>query len=116
MITIYHNPRCRKSRETLKLIEESGQPFKIVEYLKHPLSADQLREMLSLLDMPAEGLIRKNEAIWKEQYRGRDLSEPDLLKAMEEHPKLMERPLVVKGKEAVLGRPPENVLALLKQG
>lgn len=116
MITIYHNPRCRKSRETLQLIEESGQPFQIVEYLKHPLSAEELRELLPMLNMPAEGLIRKNEAIWKEQYRGRDLTESDLLKAMEAHPKLMERPLVVKGKKAVLGRPPENVLALLKQG
>jgi arsenate reductase len=115
MITIYHNPRCRKSRETLELIEDSGAPFQVVEYLKHPLSAEALGKVLGLLGLPASGLVRKNEAVWKENYRGKDLSEAEILKALEAHPKLMERPLVVKGKKAVLGRPPENVLPLLKE-
>ena len=116
MITIYHNPRCRKSRETLKIIEDSGKPFQIVEYLKEPLTAAELRKVVDLLGIEAQALIRKNEAIWKEQYRGKELSETEVLKVMEANPKLMERPLVVKGKKAVLGRPPENVLSLLKQG
>jgi len=114
MLTIYHNPRCRKSRETLKLIEDSGEPFQIVEYLKQPLTATELSNLTGLLGIEASGLIRKNEAIWKEQYRGKELSESEILKAMETHPKLMERPVVVKGKKAVLGRPPENVRELLK--
>lgn len=115
MMTIYHNPRCRKSRETLRLIEESGEPYQIVEYLKEPLSAKELKELLSMLEMEAPALVRKNEAIWKEQYRGKELDEGQILKAMEEHPKLMERPVVVRGKKAVLGRPPENVHALLNK-
>jgi len=116
MITIYHNPRCRKSRETLKIIEDSGTPFQIVEYLKEPLTAAELRKVVDMLGIEAQALIRKNEAIWKEQYRGKELSETEVLKVMEANPKLMERPLVVKGKKAVLGRPPENVLSLLNQG
>lgn len=116
MIVIYHNPRCRKSRETLKLIEESGLPFEVVEYLKHPLPAGALADLSGMLGIPASGLVRKNEEVWKTHYRGQDLSEADILQAMETHPILMERPLVVKGDKAVLGRPPENVLPLLKQG
>ena len=116
MITIYHNPRCRKSRETLKLLEESGEPFQIVEYLKEPLTAAELGRVVGMLGIEPLELVRKNEAIWKEQYRGKDLGETGVLKAMEAHPKLMERPVVVKGKKAVLGRPPENVLSLLQKG
>jgi len=113
MITIYHNPRCRKSRETLKIIEESGVPYKIVEYLKEPLTATELSEVVDLLGIEASALIRRNEAIWKEQYRDKQLSRAEILKAMETHPKLMERPVVVRGNKAVLGRPPENVRTLL---
>lgn len=115
MITIYHNPRCRKSRETLKIIEESGEPFQIVEYLKEPLTAAELSKIVDMLGIEVSALIRKNEAIWKEHYRGKELSNAEILKAMETHPKLMERPVVVRGNKAVLGRPPENVHALLKQ-
>lgn len=113
MITIYHNPRCRKSRETLKIIEDSRVPYKVVEYLKEPLTATELSEVVDLLGIEASALIRTNEAIWKEQYRGRQLSKAEILKAMETHPKLMERPVVVRGNKAVLGRPPENVRTLL---
>lgn len=116
MVTIYHNPRCRKSRETLKLIEGSGEPFQIVEYLKEPLDATELKNLTDMLGIDASALIRKNEAIWKEQYRGKELTEAEILQAMEMHPKLMERPVVVMGDRAVLGRPPENVLELLKKG
>ena len=86
-----------------------------MEYLKEPLSAAQLGNVVEMLGIEAQALVRKNEAIWKEQYRGKELSSAQVLKAMEAHPKLMERPVVVKGKKAVLGRPPENVLSLLTQ-
>ncbi len=114
MITIYHNPRCRKSRETLALIQESGVAFEIVEYLKTPLNPEQFRALLHKLQMQPDELLRKGESIWKEKYKGRALGEDEILRAMAEHPKLMERPIVVRGQRAVLGRPPENVHRLLR--
>ena len=115
MIKIYHNPRCRKSREALKLIEESGEPFQIVQYLKEPLTVAELLKLVEMLGIEPQALVRKNEAAWKEHYRGKELSGSEILKAMETNPKLIERPVVVKGEKAVLGRPPENVLALIEQ-
>ena len=113
MLTIYHNPRCRKSRETLALIEESGIDVKIIEYLKDVPSAEELKDLINKLGISAEKLLRKNEAIFKEQFKGKDLSEDEWIQAMIEHPKLIERPIVVKGSKAVLGRPPEHVKELL---
>ena len=113
MIQIYHNPRCRKSREALELIRESGQPCEVIEYLKHPLTATALKDLLGKLQMEPIQLVRRNEAIWKDQFKGRELSDLDILKAMEAFPKLMERPIAVKGEQAVIGRPPENVKSLL---
>lgn len=113
MITIYHNPRCRKSRETLAIIEASGQPFELIEYLKTPLGRDQLEDLLQKLQMNPEQLLRKGEAVWKTQYKGNSLEDDEILTAMTQHPKLIERPIVVKGSRAILGRPPENVKDLL---
>ena len=113
---IYHNPRCRKSREGLAILQDAKIEPEIIDYIKNPISFEELADILRKLDIPAIDLVRKNEAIWKEQYRGKELSETEVLKVMEANPKLMERPLVVKGKKAVLGRPPENVLSLLNQG
>ena len=110
---IYHNPRCRKSREGLELLKDSGQDFEIVEYLKNPLSADEIKSLLEKLNLEAEGLVRKGEAIWKENFKGKDLSDQEIIEAMATHPKLIERPIVEKGNKAVLGRPPENIKALL---
>ncbi|MEJ2163283.1 MAG: arsenate reductase (glutaredoxin) [Robiginitalea sp.] len=112
MIRIYHNPRCRKSREALELIRKSGQPHEIVEYLKQPLSSGELKELLGKLQLEPMQLVRRNEAVWKENYKNRDLSDVEILEAMESHPKLMERPVVVKGNKAVLGRPPEAITGL----
>jgi arsenate reductase len=114
MITIYHNPRCRKSRETLTLIQESGENFEIVEYLKSPLNTEELKALLNKLQMQPGELLRKGEAIWKEKYKGKRLEEDQIIEAMARHPKLMERPVVVKGEAAILGRPPENVRRLLE--
>ena len=113
MITIYHNPRCRKSREGLAIVTASNAPYEVVEYLKNELSASQISELLSKLDMSAIDLVRKGETIWKEQYKGRQLSEQQIIEAMATHPKLIERPIVVKGDKAVVGRPPETIAVLL---
>ena len=111
---IYHNPRCRKSRETLELLKSNGIEPEVVKYLETPLNADQLKSLLKKLDIDATELLRKGEKEYKENYKGKDLSEKDAINAMVKFPKLMERPIVVKGNSAVIGRPPENVLALLK--
>jgi arsenate reductase len=110
---IYHNPRCRKSRETLALIEESGIEPEVIRYLDTPPSVDELAELVQLLGISPKDLIRKGEAIYKEQFKGKELSDREWLEAMVKHPKLIERPIVVEGGKAVLGRPPENVKELL---
>ena len=110
---IYHNPRCRKSRETLQLIQESGKEPEIIEYLKTPPSETELKTLISLLGKKPEEIIRKGEAIFKENYKGKNYSDKEWIKILVQNPKLIERPIVVEGKKAVLGRPPENVKTLL---
>lgn len=112
MITIYHNPRCRKSREALQWLSDHGYTPEIVEYLKAPLSREALADLLEKLEMEPGDLIRRNESIWKETYRGRDLSRDELLGALAEHPKLMERPVVVTGSKAVVARPADRISEL----
>ena len=113
MLTIYHNPRCRKSRETLKLIEDAGEMVQVVEYLKIPPSRDDLARIVELLGIKPEELVRKGEAIYKENFKGEKFSDEQWLDILAGHPKLIERPIVVKGDRAVIGRPPENVKELL---
>ncbi|WP_121666714.1 arsenate reductase (glutaredoxin) [Mesonia aquimarina] len=113
MIKIYHNPRCSKSREGLKILEESGKTFTIVKYLNQQLEKEEIEEILNLLDIPAEKLIRTNEKIWKENFKGKDLSKEELISAMQEHPKLIERPIVVTKEKAIIGRPPEKIKDIL---
>ncbi len=113
MIKIYHNPRCRKSREGLELLEASGQEFEIIKYLDDTLSEEELTTLIKLLGISAEQLVRKGESIWKEQYRGKALTESEVVKAMVLHPKLIERPIVVNGEKAVIGRPKENIEGIL---
>lgn len=110
---IYHNPRCRKSREGLAILQDSGQKFEIIEYLKQPLTETELKSILNMLGIKPIELIRKNEVDWKQNYKGKVLSDDELIKAMITFPKLMERPIVVKNNQAVLGRPPENIKELL---
>lgn len=106
---IYHNPRCSKSRQTLSIIQEKGEEVEIVEYLKDPPSNNELREVLNKLGMKPEQIIRKGEAIYKENYRGNPYSDEEWIGIMTSNPILIERPIVVKGNKAVMGRPPENV-------
>jgi len=110
---IYHNPRCAKSRQTLALLTENGVKPQVIEYLKDSLTTDDLNELIRLLGIEPLALVRKNEAIWKERFKGKELSDKELIKVMVKNPKLIERPIVVKQKKAVLGRPPENVLKLI---
>lgn len=113
MITIYHNPRCSKSRQTLQLLEEKGETIEIVKYLETTPSKTELKNILELLDMTPIELVRKGEAIWKEEFKGKSFSDDELIKIMLENPKLIERPIVIKGTKAVIGRPPEKVLDIL---
>ncbi len=110
---IYHNPRCRKSRETLAILEDNGQKPEIVLYLEDPPSREVLKEVLRMLDMKASELVRKGEQAYKENFKGKKLTEEEWLDALVKYPRLIERPIVVKGKKAIIGRPPENVLELL---
>ena len=111
---IYHNPRCRKSREGLQLLESSHLDFEIIDYLKNPPSEKELRDILTMLGFKPIQLVRKNESIWKENYKNRELIDDEIVKAMCDNPKLIERPIVIKGSQAVLGRPSDNILVLLK--
>ncbi len=111
---IYHNPRCSKSRQTLALLEERGIEPEIIEYLKDPPSADELRDVLKKLGLDARDVMRTGEAVYKELgLKDPDLSDDTLIAAMVENPILIERPIVVSGKHAAIGRPPEKVLEIL---
>jgi len=110
---IYHNPRCSKSRQTLALIQEHGIRPNIVLYLKDPLTIPELKTLLSQLKINPIQLIRKDEKDWKENFKGKELTNDEIIEAMISNPKLIERPIVVKDNQAVLGRPPENVLDLI---
>lgn len=111
---IYHNPRCSKSRQTLSLLEQAGIQAEIVLYLEATPSSTELADLVSKLGISARGLLRKGEEEYKTcGLSNPDLSEQDLLQAMSQHPRLIERPIVVADDRAVLGRPPENVLDLI---
>lgn len=113
MIKIYHNSRCKKSREGLELVKGSGEDFEIREYLKQPVSEKELEELLEMLSMAPMELVRTEEKLWKEEYRGRDLSDRELIRVMADNPKLIQRPIVVKDNEAVVGRPASKITDLL---
>lgn len=113
MITIYHNPRCGKSREALQLVTASGKPFRVVEYLKNPLDKVGLKELASQLSLKPLEMMRTKEPIFIEQYKGKNLSDEALFDAMAAHPILMERAIVSNGTQAVIARPPEKALEIL---
>ncbi len=113
-VTIWHNPRCSKSRQTLALLQERGVEPEVRLYLQDPPSEADLRQALELLGVSsAADLVRRGEAEYRAAGLSSDSDEDALIAAMAEHPKLIERPVVFKGKRAVLGRPPEAVLALI---
>jgi arsenate reductase len=113
MIKIYHNPRCRKSREGLAILENSGKEFEIVKYLETIPSLKELTEIIHLLDITPIQLVRKTEKIWKENYKGKEMLDADIIEAIRAHPKLIERPIVINKEKAVIGRPPENINTII---
>ncbi len=110
---IYHNPRCSKSRQTLAIIEEAGTEHEVILYLDTPPTKSELKKILKKLGKKPIEIIRKGEAIFKEHYKGKELTDSEWLDAMVKYPKLIERPIVVSDDRAVLGRPPESVKELL---
>lgn len=110
---IYHNPRCQKSRQTLKILQEAKVDFEIRKYLDDPPTVEELRAVLEKLDIKPQALIRKNEEVYKNELKGQDLSDDEWIEVMVANPRLIERPIVIHGDHAVLGRPPENVRELL---
>jgi arsenate reductase len=113
MIKIYHNPRCKKSREGMAILENSGKEFEIVNYLNDFPTEKELSEIIKMLAISPIQLVRKTEKIWKENYKGKALSDAEIITAMVQNPKLIERPIVIHNNKAVIGRPPENILELL---
>lgn len=114
MITLYHNPRCSKSRQALALLQEHGIEPDVRLYLENPPSAAELKKLLAALGIRARDLLRTGEDAYKTlELQQESLSEAALIKAMVSHPKLIERPIAIKSDKAIIGRPPENVLALL---
>ena len=110
---IYHNPRCSKSRQTLEILIKKNVNFEIVEYLKDKLSINDLEEIIEKLEINTIELVRKNESVWKEKFKDRKLTDKEIVHAMIENPKIIERPIVINGNKAILGRPPENVLKII---
>jgi len=113
-VTIYHNPRCSKSRQTLQLLEAQGIEPEIIKYLEHPPSKSKLKEILKKLDMQPRDLMRTKEQVYKDtQLDDASLTKEQLIEAMIEQPKLIERPIVLANDKAALGRPPEDVLKII---
>ncbi len=107
--TIYYNPKCSKCRYALQKLEDDKKEYTIVEYLKEPLSEEELKDLLVKLGMRAEELVRKTEAVYKEEFKGKELSEQEWIDAMVKYPNLIQRPVVKKGNKAVIGRDLENI-------
>jgi len=113
MITVYHNARCKKSREGLELVKNSGKEYQVREYIKEPFSEKELSHILDKLSYYPMQLIRTNEKLWKEEYKNKDLSDKELITVMVKNPKLIERPIVENNDKAVVGRPGSIIENLL---
>ena len=113
-LVIYHNPRCSKSRETLQILHDNDRDPEIVEYLEEPPSAEELKRIVSLLGITARDLLRTTEAVYKDAELDDDsLSEDEIIEAICEYPALLQRPIVILGDKAVIGRPPARVLDII---
>ncbi len=109
----YHNTRCSTSRKGLELIREKGMAPEVIEYMKEPLTPDELFEITDKLDIEPIELVRTKEKVWKEEFADKELSDDEVILAMIEYPQLMERPILVNGDKAAIGRPVENLLGVL---
>ena len=106
---IYHNPRCRKSREGVQYLIDKKLNFEIIDYLKEGVSENDIKSILNKLKISAINLVRKNEKIWKENFKGKELKEEEIISILCKEPKLIERPIIVYENKAVIGRPKENI-------
>ena len=113
MIKIYHNARCSQSRCGLEILEKSGKDFEVVKYLEDVPTAEGLKDIIKLLGIKPIDLVRKGESIWKDSFKNKDLSDAEIITAMVKNPKLIERPIVINGNKAVIGRPPELILEII---
>lgn len=113
MIQIYHNPKCSKSREGLCELEASNQPFQIVKYLDNSITKDELNDLLKKLNYKPLELVRTKEKIWIENYKGKNLSDDDIIEIMIHNPKLIERPIIVNGNKAIVARPKEKIKEII---
>ena len=113
MITIYHNSRCSKSRDGVCFLENTKEPFHVVNYLENSLTKSDLKELLKKLKITPIELVRKKETLWINTYKDKNLSDEDIIQAMVDNPKLIERPIVVKGDKAVIARPTEKIDEIL---
>lgn len=113
MITIYHNPRCGKSRECLAFVETSNEKFEVIKYLETPLSYEKLTEIIGLLKIKPIELVRIKETIWVEKFKNKSLTDFQVIQAMVDFPILIERPIAIKGNKAVIARPLEKIKEIL---
>jgi len=113
MIQIYHNSRCGKSRECLAFLEDSGNKYEVVKYLENIPTFRELKAIIHKLNIQPIELIRQKEKIWIEKYKGKELSDEEIIQAMISNPILIERPIVINGKNAVIARPLEKVTTIL---
>jgi arsenate reductase len=114
MITIYHNPKCAKSRAGLEFLKTKDVEYKVVEYLKEPLTREQFKDILMKLGKSPKDIIRTQEEIYKEKFRGKNFTDDEWITILLENPKLIQRPIVVKGYKAILAQPAEEIEKLLK--
>jgi arsenate reductase len=114
MIQVYHNPRCGKSRNCLAFIEQTNQKYEIIPYLTETPSFDELKDLLKKLSLDAIQLVRVKEKIWIENYKGKELTNDEIIQAMIDNPILIERPIVIKDGKAIIGRDLDNVASFLE--
>lgn len=110
---LYHNPRCQKSREALQFLESKKLDFEVIEYMKDPISPADLEDLLEMLEMPAIELVRTKEADWKDNFKDKEIEDEEIVLAMIEFPKLMERPIFVHNNRAVVARPADKILEII---
>ena len=113
MIKIFHNNRCMKSRLGIKFLEENELNFEIINYLNNPLSLEEIKIIVKKLKIKPIELVRKNETIWKSNYKNKELSDEEIVIAMFNYPKLIERPIIINGDKAVIGKPAEKILDII---
>ena len=110
---LFHNPRCAKSRQAKAILDERGVDYDVRLYLDETPTASELEKVLDRLGLEPEALLRRGEPVFREKFKGKELTRKQWVRAMVEHPKLIERPILIKGRKAIVGRPPERVLELL---